>query len=97
MATEPRKPQVAKEPKKPFAERTADTQPWSAAHEERKKERATPREKRVEKPEGDEEKSLSKMNKSELLEVVKAEEVTVKDGATNKEIVEAIEAKRSEQ
>lgn len=91
-----RKGSVVKEGKS-FAERTETTKVWEDADKARAKERATPREGRVEKPEGDEEKSLSKMNKSELLEVVKTEEVTVEDGATNKQIVEAIEAKRKEQ
>lgn len=39
--------------------------------------------------------SLSGMNKAELLDQAKAEGVTVKDGATNAEIAEAIEAKRA--
>lgn len=41
------------------------------------------------------EKPLAKMNKAELLVVAKAEEVDVADDASNKTIVEAIEAKRA--
>lgn len=44
-------------------------------------------------PAGD--KPLAKMNKAELLDVAKAENVEVKDGATNKDLVEAIEKARA--
>lgn len=39
--------------------------------------------------------ALSGKNKAQLLEIAKAEGVTVDDGATNAAIVEAIEAKRA--
>jgi hypothetical protein len=44
---------------------------------------------------GSDEKPLAKMNKTELLETAAAENITIEDGATNRQIVEAIEAARA--
>lgn len=47
------------------------------------------------KDETDEPKPLVKMNKTELIEAAKAENVTVEEGATNAQLVEVIEKARA--
>lgn len=90
MATEQRKPQVAKAPKESFDERTAKTRLWES--EEASTEAADDT---SEGGDVEQTKPLGKMNKEELLAIAEAEEVTLEEGAVKKDIVAAIEEART--